>query len=186
MAYFKPAYEKTSLVEKGWVNDPADKGGETYNGIARNYWKDWDGWQIIDFYKQSHTLKRGDVIYNELLDEYIEEFYKDNFWDVNKLNNITDQDIANEVYDTGVNIGPKVASKMLQEALNLLNRNQVDFEDLLVDGDIGLKTLKLVNGFKNKQALLKTLNGLQFCKYVDICRDNPKQERFFNGWLLRV
>lgn len=186
MAYFKPAYEKTALVEGFWVNDPEDAGGETYKGIARNFFPDWDGWKIIDHYKKSNPLKRGDKIFNELVDEYVEEFYKEKFWDINKLNNITDQDIANEVYDTGVNMGVETAAKMLQEAMNLLNRNQMDYEDLSTDGVIGEKTLKIVNRFQNKTALLKTLNGLQFCRYRDICKANPKKEKFFNGWLLRV
>ena len=33
--------------EGGWVNNPNDKGGETYRGVARNYNLYWPGWNRI-------------------------------------------------------------------------------------------------------------------------------------------
>ena len=39
MANFEEAYKKTSDFEGGYVNDEDDAGGETYRGIARNFWK---------------------------------------------------------------------------------------------------------------------------------------------------
>ena len=35
MANFDIAYRRTSRFEGGYVNDPKDAGGETYNGISR-------------------------------------------------------------------------------------------------------------------------------------------------------
>jgi lysozyme family protein len=186
MANFLLAHKKTLLIEGGYVNDPADRGGETYMGVARKFHPTWGGWGIIDSYKKTQILKRGDYINNYELDEFVEDFYEENFWDINRLSKIESQEIAEELFDTGVNMGVKTAAKMLQEALNLLNRNEKSFKDLKVDGAVGRMTLSVVNAINDYRHLLKTLNGLQFMRYVNICKANPTQERFFIGWLKRV
>lgn len=48
MADFKTAYDITSGLEGGYVNDTNDLGQETYKGISRRFWPHWDGWQHID------------------------------------------------------------------------------------------------------------------------------------------
>jgi len=50
---FSPAYAIVKVNEGGYVNDPVDKGGETYAGIARNIFGSWEGWSIIDAKKIS-------------------------------------------------------------------------------------------------------------------------------------
>lgn len=47
--YF-PAYEKMIVREGGYklTNDPTDRGGMTYAGVARNRHPNWAGWPIID------------------------------------------------------------------------------------------------------------------------------------------
>lgn len=186
MANFEKAHKKTSSIEGGYVNDPTDKGKETYKGISRRFFPSWEGWIIIDEYKKTHQLKRNDVVKNDQLEYLVDIFYKNNFWNVNRLDEIENQDIANELFDTGVNMYWRTAAKMLQEALNLLNRDEKDYCDIAVDGKIGNITLSIVNNYKYPKALLKTLNGLQFKRYVSICKADPSQEKFFRGWLLRV
>ena len=82
-------------------------------------------------------------------------------------------------------MGVYKAQTILQEALNLMNRNGKNFKDLVVDGAIGNKTIKAYNKV-DKDILLKVLNGLQFMNYVRICKKDKTQERFFNGWMKRV
>jgi len=85
-----------------------------------------------------------------------------------------------------VNLGKSRTKKMLQKALNVLNRNERDYEDLVVDGILGNKTF---NAYRivNKHNLLKTLGGLQFMHYYQLAESGSKgQEKFFNGWLKRV
>ena len=48
MADFLTAYAPLARYEGGWCNDPADRGGETYAGIARNFFPAWPGWALID------------------------------------------------------------------------------------------------------------------------------------------
>ncbi len=184
MANFDIAYKKTASQEGGYVKDPRDKGGETYMGISRKYHPDWEGWKkFIDPCNNPEfgsTLKRGDIIDVEELHSLVKSFYKENFWDRLRCSSLESQEIADELYDTAVNMGIVTAVKILQRSINLLISGSIS-----VDGIIGYKTLCNANQI-NPKYLLKTLNGFQFMKYVSICETNPSQEKFFKGWLKRV
>jgi len=185
MADFKTAYKITLSHEGGYCNDPSDRGGETYKGIARKMHPEWKGWAFIDTLKnQSSFPKCLDADFS--LQNVVEEFYKKEFWDCYSADKINNQEIANELFDTGVNQGQGSAGKYLQNALNVLNRNQKDYADLKEDGVIGPISLTLINGHPNPKGILKTLNGLQFMRYFNIVQKDPTQEIFFNGWLNRV
>lgn len=186
MANFNLAFQITDGHEGGYVNDPNDNGGETYRGIARKFWPNWQGWRIIDDYKFKHKLIKGQIIDDPSLNNQVRAFYKSHFWDINKLDSIVDQGIANEIYDTGVNMGIKIAAIFLQQGLNLLNRNQKYYQDIKEDGSIGPVTISMTNAHKYPRCLEKTLNILQGARYVEICKNNPSQETFFRGWLTRV
>jgi lysozyme family protein len=185
MADFKIAFIKTMDHERGYANHPLDRGGETYRGIARKFHPTWKGWELIDSYKKSKNFES--LLDNDAyLQSLVEQFYKINFWDVLSLDKLKSQLIATELFDTGVNMGHDVAANFLQSALNLLNRNQKDYKDLPVIGKIGPLTIETVNKYKNEAALVKTLNGLQFSRYRNICDHDSTQEVFFHGWLTRV
>jgi lysozyme family protein len=185
MADFKLAYFKTMGHEGGYVNNVHDRGGETYKGIARKMNPSWEGWPLIDSYKKAADFKRL-MERDEFLENLVRLFYKSNYWDPIGLDQIKFQSIAEELFDTAVNMGVSIAIKFLQEALNLLNRNQKDFKDISVDGALGSKTLESFLAYPNQTAMLKTLNGLQFTRYRNICSSDPSQEVFFHGWLNRV
>jgi len=158
--------------EGGYVNNPSDPGGETKYGIAKRSFPNLD-------------------IKNLTLEKAKEIYYK-NYWNTKKLNldDIAkfDEKIAIELFDTGINQGIVTSSKYLQEALNLLNRNEKLFPDMKVDGWIGKKTLDALDKLRSydKPALLKILNGLQFMRYYNIAERNPIQEKFFSGWMKRI
>lgn len=181
MAEFVKAYEKTLKVEGGYVNHQADKGGETYKGIARAYWPLWSGWIIIDQYKESTNFPKN--IKDAELDIYVQKFYKENFWDKMSLTSIKDQDIAEEVFDTAVNMGTVTAIKMLQRACNLLNSNGKLYKELEIDGKIGSNTIGVVNGHPHPKTLFNLLNILQGARYVELATNSPSQEVFMRGWL---
>ena len=173
MADFLEAYKETSGNEGGTSNNKVDRGGYTYRGISRKNWPYWEGWAVID---QGHTPP----------EDMVQNFYLLNFWDRISLTAVINQKIANELFDTGVNMHPKIAITLLQRALNLLNRNSALYPDVPVDGILGAKTLSLTNSHPYPDALLKLLNGLQLARYVDICEKDPTQEEFLRGWLKRV
>ncbi len=183
MGKFETAYNKTLAHEGGYVDDPTDKGGETYKGIARKFHGDWNGWIIIDAETKKAKPFRGKVFKNEFLDGLVMGFYKKKFWDVNRLDDIDAQEVAEETFDTGVNQGVKTAAKYLQKSINLCNYPK---PDIVVDGRIGTKTVSAFRASQYKLHILKTMNILQGAKYVAIVDRNKTQKKFFRGWLKRV
>jgi lysozyme family protein len=176
------AIQRTLQAEGGYSNLSSDRGGRTYKGISEKNWPEWEGWKIID---KHEPLKQGEVIADPQMDELVNDFYIINFWNPLQLAKFNSQEICNEIFDSAVNNGHKTAVMFLQEGLNLLNRNERDYKDMPVDGIPGPVTISITNNFSNTQALLKTLNGLQFCRYKAICDKDPGQEVNFLGWLHR-
>ena len=179
MANFDRAFMKTMGHEGGYVNDPNDAGGETYRGISRRYHPSWEGWKIIDETRPNIDADR--------LDNPVKDFYKKMYWDVNLLDNFP-QSIANEMFDTGVNMGIGRAAKYLQECLNYLNRNETLFRDLVVDGDIGPATMNALNSISSGdlEILLVMLNVCQGRHYMEYMKKSPTQEKYARGWFKRV
>lgn len=192
MADFDIAYDETSLREGGYVNDPVDKGGETHRGVARKFHPDWPGWKIIDKIKQERPEDYKSVINNnEELIRLAKELYRQKYWTPIRGDELPNQHIANQVFDTGVNQGVARSVRYLQQGLNLLNRNQTNYKDIEIDGKLGQQTLDSINAFLKLEAgepdyLLKLHNLLQAAFYVEIMKRDPTQERFARGWLNRV
>jgi len=184
MANFKEAFAKTMIIEGGYSNDPQDLGGETYKGISRVYNPSWKGWKIIDSIEDKSKLDE-----NIKLQELVRDFYKDKYWDKFLGDYIPSQDIAEELFDTSVNLGVHRASKYLQEALNILNRNGKLYKDIVVDGFIGRKTLDALHSYLEHDPdkyILLIMNILQGMHYINYMRKSPTQEKFARGWLKRV
>jgi lysozyme family protein len=189
MAQFAPAFERTLGHEGGYSNQPADRGGETYRGVARAHFPDWPGWQAIDRARGGPAFPRS-LGRDAALQRAVEDLYRRHFWDRLQGDAIPDQAVAEELFDTAVNMGVRRSVRFLQEALNLLNRNQRSYRDLVVDGEPGPKTLAtlaaLLRTDGGRDRLLALLNVLQGCHYVALMRADPAQEAFAGGWLRRV
>lgn len=190
MADFKKAFEITMGHEGGYVDDPDDAGGETYRGISRKYNPNWEGWKIIDEIKKHSEDFTRDLKENALLQELVQDFYKDRYWDVFWGDNINDQNIAEEMFDTAVNMGAHRAVKFLQQGLNYLNRNEKLYEDLVEDGMFGSKTLKSISDLSHYGSdldiLVKVMNVLQGMHYLEYMKKSPIQEKYCRGWFKRV
>jgi len=184
MISFNEAFENTVKYEGGYSNDKYDSGGETYMGISRVYHPNWEGWKLIDEGRKSNIGLEG---YTILL--MVKEHYKKEYWNKIKGDQLKDQKIANKVFDVAVNMGIRTSIKFLQKGLNLLNRNQKNYQNIKVDGIIGDKTLQALGYYlKNDKNvhLLKIINILQGKRYIDIVERNRTQQRFIRGWLKRV
>lgn len=177
MADFQTSFSVTSANEGGYANNPRDKGGQTYRGIARNFWPGWKGWPMIDEALAAHKSVNGLA---KKLDGLVAEFYTDQFWRPLGCDRLESQLIAGELFDTGVNMGIKQAARFLQEALVILGNDKIT-----VDGIIGAKTIAAANA-ADSELLLITLNLLQGSKYLDIVRRDPSQRVFLRGWLRRA
>lgn len=193
---FITAYIALLAVEGGYSNKASDLGKETYKGISRRNWPNWEGWVIVDALKDVNVSDKENT---RLLDDeprlngLVQHFYKTEFWDRLYADELP-EGIAEELFDTAVNQGLPTASRYLQEAINLLNLNGRVFKDIGEDGKIGpmskaaFDAVRLYYTKRYGQGLfernfVKVLDGLQFMKYHDICEARPNQEVNFFGWI---
>ena len=173
MANFNEAFENTMKSEGGYVNDPDDPGGETYKGIARKRNSKWDGWITVDLLKQKPNFPKN-LDQDEALQQKIKDFYEINYWDKVRGDSISDQDVAESIFDFGVNAGPKTSAKLAQIS--------VQAEP---DGVIGPKTLKKLNT-EDKKTFLALFALAKIGRYVNICEKNNTSRKYFYGWVRRT
>lgn len=202
MANFDTAYQETMKSEGGYANNPSDKGGETWRGIARNLWPQWEGWKLVDEIKAncgaSLKLLKQALMMDEELEVKVKLFYRVQFWNRLNLEELPER-IAMEIFDTAVNQGCSTAVQYFQQALNMLNNNQAHYRDIPVDGVNGrmsmssfqayMRTADTVPGRSaelNVKVLLKAMDGLQFERYKEIVSRESVQEVFFYGWIQRT
>ncbi len=188
MADFHTAFAITSGYEGGYANVRGDAGGETYRGVARNSHPSWPGWNIVDSLREKAGFPKN-LDRDTELQQLVEDLYKSDYWDKIWGDKQPDQAIANEMFDTAVNMGVARAVTFVQSGLNLLNCNQNDYKDLLEDGRFGSITftaLKKYPAKDRKRYLLKAMVILRGMHYITIMRGNPTQEKFAHGWLNRV
>jgi len=199
MKKFKTAYQLTTIHEGVYVNDPADRGGETVCGISRRFWPKWAGWELIDVNIKNYPQQEWNdrILKNLGIQGMVFEFYYVEFWLKNNCEAFA-QEIANELFDTGVNQGRVMAGTYLQQSLNKLNRNQKDFPDLVTDGQIGQKTRQAYEAYMHTSRfssrnedklikwLLKWMNYYQLRKYDLITNNDLSQEKFVPGWTERT
>lgn len=191
MANFDTAYEITRKNEGGWHGGTgamsADRGGETFKGIARKYWATWSGWAKIDSLKSKPGFP-GTAENDPDLNGLVRDFFRAQFWNPLRLDQVRAQSIANELFDTAVNIGVNPAGRMLQRALNYLNRDTKSWREIEVDGKVGATTLLTLSaiGTKDERHLFNLLNILQGIHYVGILDRDRGQEDFIRGWMDRI
>lgn len=177
MANFDEAYKIMGFNEGGYSNNISDHGGETAFGIARKFWPNWQGWSHIDTIKQNYGHNANTINLwakkDVVLQSLIAAFYKQNFWDVNKLDLINDHQLADNVYDFGVNSGVEEAAKILQRVVNVT-----------VDGIIGNGTLSVVN-HSDSETVYNEYNELRIAFYHKLAA-NPGQLQFLKSWMSRI
>ncbi len=181
MAQFDPAYAITMRNEGGYANNPSDHGGETYKGIAINFWPNWHGWPIVHSIAATHPASLNAALAaNADLQQMVQSFYKANFWDTESLDNVNDQQVANQLFDIAVNMGTGTASKFLQQAVNALSPGKLD-----VDGQIGPLSIAAANA-ADPEDLYNAICQLRRARYEAIIQANPSQQQFANSWFSRI
>lgn len=121
MANFDKEFEKLILAEGVYGNDPDDSGGETFLGISRVHNPKWIGWKTIDDIKKIHGTKNLTKVLktNESLINSAKVYYKMRYWDIFRLDEIPNQKIAHEMFDTCVNMGSKSAILIAQQVIGM-------------------------------------------------------------------
>lgn len=173
MADFNLAFEKTMRAEGGYANDPQDPGGETYKGVARKSNPKWIGWITIDQMKAKSNFPRN-LDSNSDLQILIKEFYETNYWDKIRGDEILDQNIAESIFDFGVNAGPTTSIKIAQMTVGTN-----------ADGVIGPETLDKINQ-DNPRAFLAVFAIHKIGRYINICEKRKDSRKYFYGWIKRT
>lgn len=99
MSNFDTALKILLLNEGGYNNDPNDKGGETYCGIARRIYPNWPGWTLIDAVKKVRNIRNEELINDAELTAAVRTFYL-NQWKIKNLELINNPGVASLVFDT--------------------------------------------------------------------------------------
>jgi lysozyme family protein len=161
--------------EGGYSDHPADRGGATRWGVteavarAHGYRGDMRAFprdEAVRIYRRIYWLRPGFDRVAELAPE-----------------------VAAELFDTGVNMGPGVAVSFLQRALNALNRGASDYEDIVPGPRIDEATVDALAAFLAKRkphgevVLMKALEALQGARYLHLAERRPANEAFLYGWL---
>jgi lysozyme family protein len=167
--------DEVILLEGDFSDHPADRGGPTR-------------WGVTEAVARAHGYA-GDM--RRFPREQAVEIYRRNYWHRPAFDEVARlaPEIAAELFDTGINMGTGTASIFLQRALNALNRNGRDYDDLSVDGRIGSKTLAALDAFLRKRkgkgdaVLLRAIEALQGARYIELAETRPANEAFLYGWL---
>lgn len=171
MTAFDRGLELVLRFEGGYVNDPADSGGETNLGITATVWHAW---------AVAQNLPPKPV--KDLLVADVAPLYREQYWEAGKCDQMPER-IGIAHFDAAVNCGVRRAAKILQEALGVTP-----------DGDIGPKTLQALRdqtGGPQEQgdqetSLLLAMLDHRDAFYHSLADADPVKRRFLPGWLKRV
>ncbi len=147
--------------EGGYVNDPADPGGETQFGISKRTYPDVD---IADL----------------TMDQAIDIYWRD-WWNrkMRWLLKIDDSDLAAKLFDIGINVGASRAAKFLQLSCRHLGAR------LVIDGVVGPRTLAAVNAY-DPEELEKEFSVQAALYYSRLAMYRRSMAKFLKGWLRRA
>ncbi len=186
---FLIAFNKTLSCEGFISSNVFDKGGFTYKGISRVKHPAWPGWQIIDNIYRSTDLQSVQHLNNNVtLQNLVINFYRTEFWNKIQGDLLTTQNIANEIFESSINLGVSAATEILQGTINLLNRNISLYPDIAVDGIIGNQTLEALKkclAANGEKLIYNLLNFYQAKRYIEIMEKDHTQEIFI-GWFSRI
>lgn len=162
-------------VEGGYSDHPADRGGPTRWGVTQ---------QVARAYGYTGEMR-------DLPRPVAVEIYLKRYWIEPGFARVAAPapQLAAELFDTGVNMGPATAAKFLQRALNVLNRGANDYPDIAVDGRIGPMTMSVLQRFLSRRGeagervLIGACDCLQGARYIEIAEARPASESFVFGWL---
>ncbi len=160
--------------EGAFVNNPNDPGGATIWGITERVAR-------ANGYAGPMREMPRETAKNIYFGQYVT---RPGFAPIVQLSNR----IAEEVIDTGINMGPAVSSLMLQKSLNALNNQGRLYPDIGEDGDVGPATIAALRAYLGKRGtlgetvMLRVLNALQGERYIEIARGRPASEDFVFGW----
>lgn len=152
--------------EGGFVDDPADRGGATNQGVTQAVYDEWRMRKAFD--KRSvRAIERGEVIH----------IYLEQYWKPSRCQAL-DFPMSLILFDSAVNHGVGRAVKLLQNVL-----------DVAADGHFGPQTMA---AYDDQEAASGTCGiagkylAAREAFYVRIVEADPSLGKFLRGWLNRL
>lgn len=165
-----------------FTNDPNDPGGATKFGVTAVKLGEWRRLGRPATPEEVRNLQRPEAV-ALFLDDFIN---KPGF----ALVATVSPAIAEELTDTGVNMGVSTPGPWLQRILNSLNNGGAYWPDVVVDGKIGGRTVEALRSLRkmrgdalSDQLVLTGLNAFQYVRYVELCEKRSGNEEYQFGWL---
>ena len=162
---FERMIDKVFGHEGGYVNDPKDKGGATNFGVTRKTLSQHLGREAtIDEVRKLDKKTAYDI-------------YRSEYYLKPKINSLP-KEFQAIVLDHGINAGPAVAIRMLQ--------NMIGVE---ADGQIGPKTIERAQQYLEEKGVQNSVNDYVNRRknfYQRAALVNPDNQRFLKGWLKRA
>ena len=161
-------------AEGGYVNNPADKGGETNKGIT------WSTW-VAEFGDTTASHNRFIV----MMGEDWSKIFKNGYWDKCLADQITDQRMANTITDWVWCSGQHFPELDVQKLINTIFNKH-----LAEDGLFGPATIQSLNDCD--AAILYTsliARRKQYCQDIVAsaqANNDHSQDGFLTGWLNRI
>ena len=200
-AKFEIAYALVKGFEGGWCDVEGDAGGETYAGIARNFFPGWPGWAVVDEAKKHSSFRQGATLFSchlaqlPFLADMVADWYRTEWWERMGLAFLP-QPVANELFEQAVNLGRAGSGKYVQRLCNACNCRRIKggyerlFTDLVIDGVLGPKSLDALAAILKERLevedLLHGLNALQACHYITLAAKSFSHRKFLDGWMKRT
>lgn len=165
--------------EGGYVNHPSDKGGPTCWGFTLA------NMRLLGYKGEPKDFPK-ELAFKGYKESYFEDTGIDKIYLIYPALGIF-------LLDSAVNHGQRRPGRWLQEVLNVFNKKQKLWSDLLVDGDIGAKTvtaLKAAISYQqpgypagaSKVIILEAVQDRRGSFYQSIAMNTESQEDFMWGW----
>lgn len=171
---FKDYEEKYYRVEGGYSNDTKDNASYGVSGIHTNKGLTWKVYK--KYSKKILGKKPSKKIFLKLSNYEISLFIKHLYWNKFKADSIKDQNKANILVDTYVNMG-NISFILLEKTLK---------KDLNVDIKIKKQiiTNEIIDLINEDDLFYETFKSLRIEKYHDISKG--KNKIYIKGWLNRI
>ncbi|WP_448660324.1 glycoside hydrolase family 108 protein [Sphingomonas sp. CJ99] len=193
------AFNRVIRIEGGYVNHPADRGGETKNGVSLRFLvaegkvdKDFDGVWDFDL-DMDGDIDGADIRALTVTDA--KWLFQSCFWLRLDCESFA-APIGEMMFDQGVNGGLMAARRLLQRAVNIcLFKPQAGAPDrpamLEQDADIGPLTRDALDWVIKRPglgmpAMIAAYREAAADRYRGIVAVNPSQSVFLKGWLRRA
>ena len=167
-----------TCTDGGYSNDPRDPGGETNWGVTEHTLR-----------RLGYTIKPKELMYAQAC-----EIYHTHYFVACGAGRVMPYHpwLAYAMTNIAINGGSKLASTTLQKLLNLHNNQGQYWMDLIVDGDIGNKTMLALGAYLRRRALDgEKIIYLDYviaigAHYQAVVTKRERSEAFMYGWSRRA